>query len=180
MMRGNRFAANPSAKTKAMLRSAGQDLGRTYGGRAHSAETLAKMRAASARRWADPSERAKAGAKNRGRVLTAEHKAKISAGVHTVIANCDGNCNHAACGKATSPTRIEDALYALLSEFPTVEREVKFGPYRVDAYLPEYRLAFEADGDYWHRDRDDATRDAWIIEHTQVEAVVRLEEGLLA
>jgi len=53
-----------------------------------------------------------------------------------------------------------------------------FAPYRVDAYLPPpYHLAFEADGDYWHRDseEEDAERDAFLLREFNL-PVVRIPE----
>jgi very-short-patch-repair endonuclease len=48
-----------------------------------------------------------------------------------------------------------------------VEMQVKFGRCRVDAYLPDYHLAFEADGEHWHgrpeRREYDARRDAQLL-----------------
>lgn len=83
---------------------------------------------------------------------------------------------------ASSPTRIEDFLVeVILGEFPEVQREVWFGHFRVDAYLPHpYHLAFEADGSYWHRNREgsDAARDAWLLRKFNL-PVVRLTEGEL-
>ncbi len=61
---------------------------------------------------------------------------------------------------------------------------MRFGRFRVDAYLPPpYHLAFEADGTYWHRPeseqaRRDVERDAWLLEHYDLR-VVRLTEEML-
>lgn len=89
-----------------------------------------------------------------------------------------------SCTPPRSPTRIENILHdVLLAEFPIVERERRFGRYRVDAYLPEpYHLAFEADGSYWHGSARmivrDLERDAYLLaEHSL--PVVRLGEAEL-
>ena len=64
------------------------------------------------------------------------------------------------------PTRIERLLAGVvLAEFPEVRTQEPFGCYHVDAYLPPpYHLAFEADGEYWHRHpKRDAARDAYLL-----------------
>lgn len=80
-----------------------------------------------------------------------------------------------------SPTHIEEILVSLvLFEFPTIVREQKFGKYRVDAYLPEYHLAFEADGVYWHKDTEaDKTRDAYLLKEHSLTVVRFTERELL-
>jgi len=76
-------------------------------------------------------------------------------------------CLCAACKVPTSPTVIENILVdILLREFPCVEKYKKFGRYEVDAYLPKYHLAFEADGERWHQNKDrDIKRDAFLLEN---------------
>ena len=69
-------------------------------------------------------------------------------------------------------------IETFLSEFPEVIPEKQFGRYRVDAYLPPpYHLAFEADGEYWHRDSADydEARDAYLLEKHDL-PVIRLTE----
>jgi very-short-patch-repair endonuclease len=55
----------------------------------------------------------------------------------------------------------EEALQDLGVDY---EFEYQVGRYSVDFYLPEYRIAIECDGVYWHRDREDkdAERDAYL------------------
>lgn len=50
-------------------------------------------------------------------------------------------------------TWIEDALFDALRvlDCEFVEQEKLLGKYIVDAYLPRYNLAIEAQGSYWHR-----------------------------
>lgn len=63
-------------------------------------------------------------------------------------------------------TDIEIILSELvLAEFPAIEKQKKFGCYTVDVYLPPpYHLAFEADGEYWHRSlKRDAARDRYLL-----------------
>lgn len=79
-------------------------------------------------------------------------------------------------------TRLELALVLLLRGAGfIIKREKRFGRYRVDAYLPERHLAFEADGKYWHSQQreHDARRDAELLERFGL-PVVRLTEQELA
>lgn len=90
------------------------------------------------------------------------------------------NCNCVACNHRfpQSPTSIEIILWdKLLAEFPRLEKQKRFGRFTVDAYLPEYHLAFEADGDYWHsfKKESDASRDAYLLSKFNL-PVVRLTE----
>ncbi len=101
------------------------------------------------------------------------------------MAECeDPDCRRVACTGPQSPTNLERTLYTLLTEFPTVEREWRppggCCRYRLDAYLPEYALNFEADGARWHRDKPgqperDAKRDAHLLA-THAIVTVRLGE----
>jgi len=96
-----------------------------------------------------------------------------------MIERKNAKCCCATCRLPQSPTRIENILVnGLLAEFPEVRREERFGCYRIDAYLPApYHLAFEADGNYWHRERskNDAERDATLLRKYGL-PVVRLSE----
>ena len=63
----------------------------------------------------------------------------------------------------TTLTDIHLKLIALLEKLGyLVEIEVEFPPKRVDCYLPELHVAFEADGPQ-HAMRADADRDAYLI-----------------
>lgn len=69
-----------------------------------------------------------------------------------------------------SQTKIEILLVEkVLAGFSEVIVQEKFGPYTVDAYLPKYHLAFEADGEYWHsmlgRKEHDEERDRFLMEN---------------
>ncbi|KKN04087.1 hypothetical protein LCGC14_1101040 [marine sediment metagenome] len=83
-------------------------------------------------------------------------------------------------------TQIERILReVLLSEFPEVVSEKRFGFYRVDAYLPPpYHLAFEADGSYWHALHEQENpgcyqrRDNYLMKHFAL-PVIRLTEDEL-
>lgn len=66
-------------------------------------------------------------------------------------------------------TTIEKILVSFLSDAGfTVRAQEPFGLFKVDAYLPEYRLAFEADGSYWHAKPEvmerDKRKDAFLLE----------------
>ena len=122
---------------------------------------------------------------NKGVPMSDEQKKKVSAGrkgIKSVFKNPEErnrkiseakkkhiedsvDCICAACRVPVSPTIIENILIdVLLREFPTVIREKKFGRYKIDAYLPEYHLAFEADGERWHINKTrDENRDASLL-----------------
>lgn len=70
---------------------------------------------------------------------------------------------------------LEDAGYR-------VEPERPFGPYRVDCYLPERRIAFECDGVYWHGGKvakaKDTRRDRILLERYGVVTVRITDEEI--
>lgn len=107
-------------------------------------------------------------------------RAKMSAAKIAHIGKEDCKC--AACVPQRTMTRPHRALVeVLLAEFPEVHSEVLFGHFRVDAYLPSpYHLAFEADGEFWHRNRKkvDEARDAWLLRKFDL-PVIRLSENEL-
>lgn len=90
--------------------------------------------------------------------------------------------NHAAGVYRRSPTSLERTLYDLLEGAGyQVERQVRFGRYVVDAWLPEERLVFEADGMFWfwHQDAErEARRDAYLLAHGAVAVVHLTDEDL--
>ena len=170
-------------------------IGAASKGRVFSLETRAKRSAALKGRVISPEWRAKISASLTGyrhtpearvnmssslvgRSVSLETRKKIGAMKRTHIIERIG-CRCGACAPPQSPTRIEDILVdGLLKEFPEVRREERFGLYRVDAYLPlPYHLAFEADGEYWHRNssKRDAKRDAYLLREHGL-PVVRLDE----
>lgn len=78
-------------------------------------------------------------------------------------------------------TSIEHILYRLLrqAEFTYISQYC-LEPYVVDAFLPDYNLAFEADGKYWHRNLQthDAARDAYLFRRYGVTVVGLSEDEL--
>lgn len=55
------------------------------------------------------------------------------------------------------PTKLEIILYQHLNNlYPSmfIETEFPIAGYSVDCAIPELRIAFEADGDYWHQDKE--------------------------
>ncbi len=77
-------------------------------------------------------------------------------------------------------TELEARLWKFLVEAGyAIELEKQFGRYRVDVYLPDYHLAFEADGSYHHsrpgRPEYDSRRDALLLKIFGL-PVVRIEE----
>ena len=103
--------------------------------------------------------------------VSREHAAKN-------LPNC-GCVVHGGRPKSHHRTTIENILVkVILKEFPKVITEKRFKRYVVDAYLPPpYHLAFEADGEYWHRMRPehDVRRDAYLLEQFNL-VVIRLSE----
>ena len=69
--------------------------------------------------------------------------------------------------------------FLLRAGFEVIIPEQRFGVYSVDVYLPEYHLAFEADGDYWHNisgiHARDENRDAYLLRKFEL-PVIRLWE----
>lgn len=132
-------------------------ISRAHKGRPKSAETRARMSAGQKASW------------------TKEKRARLSVSRKRHITESIG-CMCGACKKPTSPTYIESILISFLSEFPEVIPEKQFGHYFVDAYLPPpYHLAFEADGEYWHKigRKRDKKRDKWLYKNHNL-VVIRL------
>lgn len=177
---------------------------RTWTGRKHTPEAREKIRQAKigskgggrpTEKWT-PDQREQARVKATGYRHTSESKAKMSAarrGKSLSEKNRQGiisgwlkhlesppsNCT-CAVHRNLFPlkmTKLEKILLRLLSEFPEVDYGRVFGRYRVDAYLPEpYHLAFEADGRFWHQDKErDAKRDDWLFRRFGL-PVIRLSE----
>ncbi len=179
-----------SPETRARMSDASRDrkhtpeakakIGAASRGRRHSAETRAKISTIS--RNASPETREKMSIAGRARApVTIETRERLRSAVRKHIETCDDTCGSPACAPRWGPTRIENTLVeVLLAEFPEVQREARFGRYRVDAYIPPpYHIAFEADGRYWHNlpgavERD-AARDAWLLAEHGL-PVVRLTE----
>ncbi len=74
-------------------------------------------------------------------------------------------------------TPLEYSLSRLLTKIGFEFEEQKWlGRCVVDAYDPENGLVWEADGAYWHQDKEkERARDAYLIEHG-VSAVIHLSE----
>lgn len=86
------------------------------------------------------------------------------------------NCRCLICTNRipNSPTYIEKILQNLLSDYEEIIPFKKFGKYQVDVYVPELHVAFEADGEHWHEDKErDARRDAYLLEEFDL-PVIRL------
>lgn len=130
-----------------------------------------------------------------GRKHSAATKAKMSKAQKGVPSPLRGRkhpegCSHCAAvvaymQKSPQPeTKLERILYRFLccAAFK-VERQKRFGKYIVDAYVPEYHLAFEADGATWHsypeQVKRDAIRDKWLQERFGLPVVRMPERELL-
>lgn len=153
--------------------------------RGHPISTEARAKIGAANSNPSAETRARMSAAHDGRVVSETARANIRAASLAHREACDGTCGRWDCGPIISPTGIELKLWALLDEFPTVIRDASLPgtccAYRPDAYLPEYRLAFEADG-YYHtlpsRAEDDARRDAHLLEVHGI-VTIRLTEAEL-
>ena len=73
-------------------------------------------------------------------------------------------------------TNLEIALYSMLNTAKVYFiSEKRFGRYKVDTYLPEYNMIIEADGKYWHTDRErEEKRDRYLLQH--VDAISHLDD----
>lgn len=137
-----------------------------------------RVRTSNLVRWADPALRARHRTAFLGHPVDDETRAKLSRARRAHVGT--PGCGCWVCGPK-APTTIETFLCEIiLAEFPEVRAEEPFGPYRVDAYLPPpYHLAFEADGEYWHRlpgrQEHYEKRDAYLLAHFGL-PVVRLSE----
>ena len=152
-------------------------------------EHKAKIKAVTIGHEVSAEARAKIGASSRGRSMSLEARAKISRGRRDHLTKDPNGCR---CGPhlwetGQRQTQIERILCEmLLSEFPEVRSEEKFGAYRVDAYLPPpYHLAFEADGKYWHdkHEQEDpgcySRRDEYLMENFDLPVIRLGEEELI-
>ena len=83
---------------------------------------------------------------------TAEWNAAVSRGVKR---HRESRCDRACCLPARSPTSLEYALQMLLEDASLeFEAQKRFGRYVVDAWVPSHKLVFEADGKWWHQDKE--------------------------
>lgn len=153
-------------------------------GKKYSVKSRARLSEALRRRWANSEQRRDLLASYDRRSARPEYHAKLSSARKRHLENADPNCACMVCSPRFRgvETSIEIKLFEILQPiFPDVQREVRFGRWRVDAFVPSLNLAFEADGDYWHklteRDRPGyyAKRDAAILARFGV-VTVRLTE----
>lgn len=124
-----------------------------------------------------------------GKKKTAEHIRNMSLGKQAAmtdklkekqrIARVDHmiknpNCQCGMCRLPINKTRPERILELLLSEFPEIRPQEKFPPYKIDVYIPApYHLAFEADGEFWHKPKRDQARDNFLLKKYNL-PVIRL------
>lgn len=143
----------------------------------HTDETKAKLSEISKARWRDKEIREKTLISMRSPEARA-HWSKHWSDYYADKVNREMARFYGARASGRHVTSLEIKLRKLLSSFPDVEFERPFGPYRVDAYLPEHHLAIEADGRYWHERRGleyDEKRDLHLLEAYGL-IVVRLSE----
>lgn len=83
--------------------------------------------------------------------------------------------------RVQKPTSIENILYSyLLGSFDAgeISKEYRIGKFRVDFAVPSRMLVFEADGEYWHKDKEaDRLRDSELT--AQGWRVLRFDEQWL-
>lgn len=174
-------------------------------GKVRSAETRARTGAAKKGRTLSPEHRQKISAGNRGRTRSDDTRARMRIAQHGHVpsrktleaawAASRGRVvpederqraaerqakwisEHPGTRMTSKPERIMVNL--LRAAGFTVETQRHFGRACVDAYLPDYHVAFEADGAYWHNrpgaPEKDAARDAELMRRFAL-PVVRLGE----
>ena len=106
---------------------------------------------------------------------TLEWNAAVSRGVKKHRAS---GCANPCCHPTRSATSLEYALQMLLesAEFD-YEAQVRFGSKRVDFYVASHNLAFEADGKYWHQDKDKQRwRDKCLTVVAGISAIIHLAD----
>lgn len=83
---------------------------------------------------------------------------------------CLGSYTAHALANLSGPTSIETALMDELSKRNLYfEWQHQIAVWYIDVVLPQYRIAIEADGDYWHsmekQKQKDANKDHWLESH---------------
>ena len=103
-----------------------------------------------------------------GYIQSEEHVRKR---VRSILKRFGGGPNHQC------PTSLEVALYHFLDavEFD-YHPQRRIGRCVVDAYLIYENIVVEADGEYWHRFKDETKRDAYLLSQG-IDAVVHLSEA---
>lgn len=173
---GQRFCSTSCAAKWVGSQNKGRPVGYS-----HTPETRAKMSGSAKRYLSTPEGKASRSGFLKGRKMGDEAKARMSESARRRWDNLQGEAwdrQMAHLKNIQRPTSIENILVdILLCDFPEVLREEPFGRYTVDAYLPHpYHLAFEADGVYWHRDRErDVRRDKILLEEHGL-IVIRFSE----
>lgn len=131
------------------------------------------------------------GKKNKGKSLTVEQRAKVSAGLKRFWQSDERNVQarerraHLTAAQMQRwpkpKTILEKKLAKYLEEHGWAYEEQKgFGRYIVDAYVPSLNIAFEADGSFWHKDKErQRLRDAYLIAHGIITVVHFTEDDLL-
>jgi very-short-patch-repair endonuclease len=160
------MSAERKAKISAGVRARGANLGPKPEGFGEKIRELNLQRDYSKHRWNHPTE---------------AHRAILSEAAKSRIAGILKRQ-----GEHRGPTKPERQLYVLLTEAYGSEGFIAqhpVGSFVLDAYTPEDNLAWEADGDYWHRrpgiaERDER-RDQSLTSELGVTAVIRLTESEL-
>ncbi len=139
-----------------------------FAGWHHTAETRAKIGLAQKGHARPCSTEAKALLSKAftGRRLSGKTKMRIANGIARYLAQWP-----------KPQTLLERTLINLLEGVGfAIDEQVQFGRYIVDAYDPENGLAWEADGSFWHQDKEkEDMRDEYLLGHG-VAAVIHLSE----
>lgn len=122
---------------------------------------------------------AKLSAWAKGRVLSDEHKSSISQGVKASYERDPQLAQRRidVLWQIRGPTSLEYALQMLLesAEFK-YEAQTRFENRVVDFWVPSHKLVFEADGVFWHQDKERETlRDQYLQERGAL-AVIHLDD----
>jgi very-short-patch-repair endonuclease len=77
-------------------------------------------------------------------------------------------------------TDIEKAVSSILTKLGyKYYEQCEFYPYIVDFYLPEFRIAIEADGSVWHNKRRDRKRDVKLIDRYSIRVIHFVDDEIL-
>lgn len=121
-----------------------------------------------------------------GRKVSNEARLNMSLAQSKHVRECNKkNCRTIGCntklrggGYKGEPSKLAHIAYdKLLKDFEIVIAEERFHPYTVDFLLAEEWIAFEIDGEYWHKDskEKDKLRDKYLYERYNL-PVVRLTQ----
>ena len=140
-------------------------------GMCHTPETRALLSEINTGKTLSEDTRKKIGDAHRGKTRTPEHNKAMSEAIKAdweSLSLEQRNAKMEACHKfvfGRFPTSLEIKVMNILeSNSILYEYEFPISPYSCDFFLPAYNLIIEADGNYWHQDKEaEIKRDAHIL-----------------